>query len=56
MPSFDEAERLAVIRQTESGTPIPCLSGASVIVVMRRGFPPSRRRSDEISAGEEDAR
>jgi hypothetical protein len=27
VPSFDEAERHAVTRRTESGPPVPCLSG-----------------------------
>lgn len=35
VPSFDEAERQAVIRQTESGTPVPCLSGPHLLAAKR---------------------
>ena len=35
VPSFDEAERQAVSRQTESGTPIPCLSGPHLLAANR---------------------
>ena len=35
VPSFDEAEWQAVSRQTESGTPIPCLSGPHLLAAKR---------------------
>jgi hypothetical protein len=35
VPGFDEAERQAVIRQTESGTPVPCLSGPHLLAAKR---------------------
>jgi hypothetical protein len=46
--SFDEAERLAVIRQTESGTPIPCLSGPHLLAAKRAANRPQDQADIEF--------
>jgi hypothetical protein len=35
VPKFEEAERQAVIRQNEFGTPVPCLSGPQLLAAKR---------------------
>jgi hypothetical protein len=35
VPKFDEAEREAVIRRNEFGTPLPCLSGPHLLAAKR---------------------
>ena len=48
MPSVDDAERLAVIRQTESGTPIPCLSGPHLLAAKRAANRPQDQADIEF--------
>jgi hypothetical protein len=50
VPSFDEAERQAVIRRTESGTPILCLSGLHLLAAKRAANRPQDQVDIEFLA------
>ncbi len=47
-PKFDDAERQAVLRQTESGTPIPCLSGRHLLAAKRAANRPQDQADIEF--------
>lgn len=47
VPRFDEAERQAVLRQNEFGTPVPCLSGLHLLAAKRA----ANRPQDEADIG-----
>ena len=40
VPRFDEAEKAAVIRQSEQGTPVKCLSGMQLLAAKRAASRP----------------
>ena len=47
-PKFDEAEREAVIRSNEYGTPIPCLSGPHLLATKRAANRPQDQADIEF--------
>ena len=48
VPKYDEAERLAVIRRNEFGTPIPCLSGPHLLAAKRAANRPQDQADIEF--------
>ena len=48
VPRFDEAERVAVIRRSEAGTPIPCLSGIHLLAAKRAANRPQDQADIEF--------
>ena len=48
VPSFDEAERQAVIRHTEGGTPVPCLAGPHLLAAKQAANRPQDQADIEF--------
>lgn len=48
VPNFDAAEGQAVIRRTESGTPVPCLSGPHLLAAKRAANRPQDQADIEF--------
>jgi hypothetical protein len=48
VPRFDEAERLAVIRRSEAGTPIPCLAGIHLLAAKQAASRPQDQMDIEF--------
>lgn len=48
VPKFDDAEGQAVIRQNESGTPVPCLSGPHLLAAKRAANRPQDQADIEF--------
>lgn len=48
VPPFDDAERRAVIRQNEMGTPVPCLSGPHLLAAKQAANRPQDQADIEF--------
>ena len=48
MPRYDEAEKAAVIRKTEGGTPVKCLLGIYMIAAKRAANRPQDQADIEF--------
>jgi hypothetical protein len=48
VPRFEEAERQAVVRQSETGTPVPCLSGPHLLAAKRAANRPQDQADIEF--------
>jgi hypothetical protein len=48
VPGFDEAERQSIIRHTEGGTPVPCLSGLHLLAAKRAANRPQDQADIEF--------